>query len=175
MLVVGGGIVGCTLACRLAQDIAATSTTVGGVNPRGDLKCAAAATTPTTTSAGGDDDRNNENQNRRQRQRQRGPSVGLIELRPPTSLRAALARASPDPRVYSLAPASVKVLRDVGVWDGVRRGGGSGGSDGGGEGGEGVAAVLKERSQAFGGMQVCGCLFVCMCVRVCVSCVSVWV
>ncbi|CAM9771712.1 unnamed protein product [Pylaiella littoralis] len=149
VLVVGGGIVGCTLACRLAQDIAATSssstttttttttTTLGGVNPTGGQK--------------GADSRKNETQNRRRKR----PSVGLIELRPPPSLEAALARDSPDPRVYSLAPASVEVLRDLGVWDGARRRG-AGGCHGDGRGGgdESVAAVLKERSQTFGGMQV---------------------
>lgn len=114
---------GCTLACRLAQDIAAASSSAGG---------------GTTSSS----------------RRRRRPSVGLIEARPPPPLEAALARDSPDPRVYSLAPSSVKVLREVGVWDGVRRRRRGGGAGGGEEEEEAVAGVLEERSQAFGGMQV---------------------
>ena len=71
--------------------------------------------------------------------------MGLIEARPPPSLETALGRGSPDPRVYSLAPSSVDVLKEIGVWDGVRSRE---------EGGE-VEGVLRGRSQAFRGMQVC--------------------
>lgn len=133
VLVVGGGIVGCTLACRLAQDFAAAS------SPRSSLSRAAGA----GTAAAEVDD----NASPRRRGRRR-PSVGLIEARPPPTLEAALARGSADPRVYSLAPSSVDVLREVGVWDGVRsRGAGE-------EEGGGVAGMLRGRSQAFRGMQV---------------------
>lgn len=106
MLVVGGGIVGCSLACRLAQDVATGAPTATG----------------------------------------KRPSVGLIEARPPPLLKAALSRNSPDPRVYSLTPASVRVLKKVGVWDGA--------GPGEGEISAGLG-VIKGRSQPFGGMQVC--------------------
>eukprot|EP00903_Cladosiphon_okamuranus_P014670 g13598.t1 len=127
VVVVGGGIVGCTLACRLAQDFAATSPSY----PESGAGAAALS-----AAAGGEGDAG--------RRRRRRPSVGLIEARPPPSLEAALARGSPDPRVYSLAPASVGVLEEVGVWDGVRSS----------REGAGVEGVLRGRSQAFRGMQV---------------------
>ncbi|CAM9917586.1 unnamed protein product, partial [Hapterophycus canaliculatus] len=78
VLVVGGGIVGCTLACRLAQDLA-----------------------PRISSSSSSS----------------GPPPGEEETRPPPPLLSAMGRDGPDPRVYSLAPSSVKVLREVGVWD----------------------------------------------------------
>ncbi|CAM9931588.1 unnamed protein product [Ectocarpus sp. 12 AP-2014] len=117
VLVVGGGIVGCTLACRLAKDLSSTTASTSGLPP---------------LSTGKDDGCGNDGGRRRRRRR---PAVGLIEARPPPSLEAALARGSPDPRVYSLAPSSVGILGKLGVWD-----------EGGG--------VLKDRSQPFGGMQV---------------------
>ncbi|CAM9564579.1 unnamed protein product [Ectocarpus sp. 13 AM-2016] len=117
VLVVGGGIVGCTLACRLAKDLSSTTPSTSGLPP---------------LSTGKDDGGGNDGGRRRRRRR---PAVGLIEARPPPSLEAALARGSPDPRVYSLAPSSVEILGKLGVWD---AGGG----------------VLKGRSQPFGGMQV---------------------
>ncbi|CAB1111737.1 unnamed protein product [Ectocarpus sp. CCAP 1310/34] len=120
VLVVGGGIVGCTLACRLAKDLSSTTPSTSGLPP---------------LSTGKDDGGGNDGGRRRRRRR---PAVGLIEARPPPSLEAALARGSPDPRVYSLAPSSVEILGKLGVWD-----------EGGG--------VLKGRSQPFGGMQVCAC------------------
>lgn len=133
MLVVGGGIVGCSLACRLAQDLAAlndtTPTAAPGAAKRGGV--------PASPPRGGVGDANG----------RRRPSVGLIEARPPAPLAAAMAKDGPDPRVYSLTPSSVRVLREVGVWD--KEGGG--GRGGGGDGGK---AVLAERSQPFGGMQV---------------------
>lgn len=72
--------------------------------------------------------------------------MGLIETRPPAPLAVAMTKDGPDPRVYSLTPSSVRVLREVGVWDKE-----AGGGRGGGAGGK---AVLAERSQPFGGMQV---------------------
>lgn len=124
---VGGGIVGCTLACRLAQDLAPqTSSSRSG------------------SSQPGDDDHSESNASQQRRRRQR-PAVGLIETRPPPSLSSAMGRDGPDPRVYSLAPSSVKVLKEVGVWDdgvGVWRGEAEG------------SGALKGRSQPFEGMQV---------------------
>ncbi|CAM9973337.1 unnamed protein product, partial [Ectocarpus sp. 4 AP-2014] len=117
VVVVGGGIVGCTLACRLAKDLSSTTPSTSGLPP---------------LTTGKDDGGGNDGGRGRRRRR---PAVGLIEARPPPSLEAALARGSPDPRVYSLAPSSVEVLGKLGVWD-----------EGGG--------VLKGRSQPFGGMQV---------------------
>ena len=134
VLVVGGGIVGCSLACRLAQDLAMLTDTATSPAPPTAATAATAARrgdVPTTPPGGitGTNGR-------------RRPSVGLIEARPPAPLAKAMARDGPDPRVYSLTPSSVRVLREVGVWDGE------------GGRGEGRKAVLAERSQPFGAMQV---------------------
>lgn len=95
---VGGGIVGCTLACRLAKDLSSTTPSTNGLPRLGTAK-----------DNGGDNDG--------RRRRRRRPEVGLIEARPPPSLEAALTRGSPDPRVYSLAPSSIEILGKLGVWD----------------------------------------------------------
>ncbi|CAM9882742.1 unnamed protein product [Choristocarpus tenellus] len=76
VLIVGGGIVGCALACRLA-------------------------TNPTTA----------------------GLRVGLVEARPPIGQWRGGGgpddsgrEVKRDPRVYSLTPASVRLLEEIGVW-----------------------------------------------------------
>ncbi|CAM9939693.1 unnamed protein product, partial [Scytosiphon promiscuus] len=107
VLVVGGGIVGCTLACRLAQDLA----------PHTSASFANGATQPGGEESRGDGDGGARRQQRQQRRRRQRPAVGLIETRPPPSLASVMGRDGPDPRVYSLAPSSVKVLKEVGVWD----------------------------------------------------------
>lgn len=105
---VGGGIVGCALACRLANDVALRrgSSSSPGLVPK--------------------------------------PTVGLVEAKPPVPIKQALERQTPDARVYSLTPASVRLLDSVGAW---------GRPDVHAEGANGGACV-KERSQSFRSMQV---------------------
>lgn len=122
VLVVGGGIVGCSLACRLAQDVAASTASAG--SHRG-------VSQPGMVTSQSPESKLNARRHAR-------PSVGLIEARPPAPLEAAVAREAPDPRVYALAPSSVRLLKEIGVWEGMG------------------GAVLEERSQPFGGMQVHG-------------------
>eukprot|EP00750_Incisomonas_marina_P003207 INCI12912.1.p1 GENE.INCI12912.1~~INCI12912.1.p1 ORF type:complete len:277 (+),score=40.98 INCI12912.1:118-948(+) len=43
--------------------------------------------------------------------------IALIDLFPPQSLDSLRDKLQPDIRVYALSPASVDVLRDIGVWD----------------------------------------------------------
>jgi len=82
---VGGGVVGASLACRLAQ-------TVG---------------------------------------KSHGYRICLVEGRPPKPVEQVKAGSIPDPRVFSMTPASVKFLEEVGSWQ-----------------------ALGERSQPFEMMQV---------------------
>ena len=67
---VGGGIVGASLACRLAQ-------TVG---------------------------------------KSHGLRICLVEGRPPKPVEQVKAGPIPDPRVYSMTPASARFLEQVGAW-----------------------------------------------------------
>ncbi|CAN0046781.1 unnamed protein product, partial [Discosporangium mesarthrocarpum] len=100
VLIVGGGIVGCTLASRLATNPTTSALRVAlveGHPPR------APPSFPGPGGAGGD---------------------SLAHPPPPRDL---------DPRVYSLTPASVRLLEEVGVWGRDR---------------------VAERSEAFWGMQV---------------------
>ncbi|CAN0445457.1 unnamed protein product, partial [Laminaria digitata] len=140
VLVVGGGIVGCSLTCRVAQDLATlndttTAATTAGASATTSSAAASGAARGggvSASPAGGIGDASG----------RRRPSVGLIEARPPAPLAVAMAKDGPDPRVYSLTPSSVRVLRKIGVWDKE------------GDGGGGGKSVLAERSQPFGGMQV---------------------
>lgn len=47
----------------------------------------------------------------------RGLRIGLIEGCPPQGVDAILKCETPDPRVYSLTPATVGYLKKLGVWD----------------------------------------------------------
>lgn len=115
----GGGIVGCTLACRLAQQGVAVSTK------------AAQKVGASREGTDGDDTQQN---HRRPR-----PSVRLVEARPPSP---SVGDVKLDPRVYALAPASVRVFQSLGVWEG-------------GEGETGQGRLLPgAQSQAFRDMQV---------------------
>lgn len=114
MLVVGGGIVGCTLACRLAQQGVASSkvgVSRGGTN--------------------GDDTQHIHHRPR--------PSVRLVEARPPSPI---VGDRKLDPRVYALAPASVRAFQSLGVWE-----------EGKGEAGHG-RLLPGAQSKAFRDMQV---------------------
>lgn len=115
---------GCSLACRLAQDAAGAvgaSTPSDSKNASSDSDSKGASTHTSTTS--------------------RRPFVELIEARPPVPLAEAMAKGKPDPRVYSLTPSSVSVLEGLQVWSGKK-------------GTEADDETLKERSQPFGDMQV---------------------
>ncbi|CAM9643858.1 unnamed protein product [Chrysoparadoxa australica] len=48
-----------------------------------------------------------------------GFRIGLVEARPPPPLESVMKRDAPDPRVYSFTPESVKLMKEVGVWDRV--------------------------------------------------------
>jgi 2-polyprenyl-6-methoxyphenol hydroxylase-like FAD-dependent oxidoreductase len=65
-------------------------------------------------------------------------SVGLVEGRRPADLSQVRSRTHPDPRVYSMTPASVDYLTALGVWDAV-----------------------YSRAQPFQAMQVCWLLYRC--------------